>query len=166
MDRFTTEKRSEVMSKIRSKNTKLEIYVRHLLFERGFRYRLNRKNLLGQPDIVLTKWKTVIFVNGCFWHAHQGCKKATIPETRADFWRQKLDGNRARDQREYATLLSMGWRVLVVWQCACLKTRSEALGTLMESFLRSTISFAEIGRDDVEGDPSTLTSEEDEVHQH
>ncbi len=119
--------------------------MRRLLFNRGFRFRLNRADLPGKPDIVLTKWKTVIFVNGCFWHAHQGCKKATMPETRTEFWRKKLEGNRARDLREYEELRNLGWRVLVVWQCACLKKRSECLVVLVDEFLRGNKTFDEIG---------------------
>ena len=150
MDRFSRAKRSEVMSRIRSKGTKPEIFVRHLLFERGFRYRLNRSDLPGKPDIVLPKWKTVVFVNGCFWHAHADCKKATVPETNVEFWTRKLETNKERDRREYDELISLGWRVLVVWQCACLKTRAETLGTLMERFLRGEASYEELGRREIE----------------
>ena len=158
MDHLTEVERSRNMAAIKSKNTKPEVFVRQIMFKRGFRYCLHKKDLPGKPDLVLPKWKTVVFVNGCFWHGHPGCKKATVPETRADFWKSKLEGNRERDRREYDLLLSMGWRVLIVWQCACLKTRSESLGILIENFLRGNEPIAEIGRKEL--DENTRTADE------
>lgn len=105
------------MSHIKNKNTKPEILVRRFLFANGFRFRLYRKDLPGKPDIVLPRYKTVIFINGCFWHGHPGCKYATIPETNREFWSNKISGNMERDKVTFSTLEKMGWRIIVVWQC-------------------------------------------------
>lgn len=115
-DNHTKEVRSKNMSHIRSKNTKPEEIVRKHLFSLGFRYRKNDKRLPGAPDIVLPKYKTVIFVNGCFWHKHD-CKRFAWPSSNEDYWRPKILGNAARDQHNYELLRSMGWKVLVVWEC-------------------------------------------------
>ncbi len=116
-DVFTPEKRSEVMSLVRSKNTKPELFVRSLLHRMGYRFRLHRKDLPGKPDIVLPKYRAVIFVHGCFWHQHPGCKKATLPKQNAEFWKDKLEGNVRRDEQARHRLEEAGWRVLVVWEC-------------------------------------------------
>lgn len=105
------------MSKIKSKNTKPEVLVRKFLFSHGFRFRLHRKDLPGNPDIVLPKYKTAIFINGCFWHGHKDCKFATIPETNRDFWQAKISGNVARDNDSIERLEAAGWKVIVIWQC-------------------------------------------------
>lgn len=105
------------MARIKSKNTKPEILVRKFLFANKFRYRLHHKGLVGKPDIVLPKYKTVIFINGCFWHNHNDCKYASLPETNKEFWRNKIHGNAERDKSTYTKLESMGWRVIVIWQC-------------------------------------------------
>lgn len=114
------------MSRIRSRDTKPELFVRRLLFAQGFRYRLCRKDLPGRPDIVLKKYKTVVFVNGCFWHQHPGCARAVVPSSRREYWLPKLERNRARDARAYEELSALGWRVIVVWECAC-KMRFETV---------------------------------------
>lgn len=116
-DIFSTEKRSDVMSKIKSKNTKPEKVVRSLLFSLGYRFRLYVKDLPGKPDIVLPKYKTVILVNGCFWHGHEKCKDAGIPKTNSDFWYDKISKNKERDKRVSNELEQAGWKVLVVWEC-------------------------------------------------
>lgn len=116
-DIFSTEKRSDIMSKIRSKGTKPEIKLRKALFARGFRYRTNDKRLPGTPDIVLPKYGTVIFVNGCFWHHHPGCKIATTPKSNTEFWQNKIKRNRQRDLENYWKLGELGWEVIVVWEC-------------------------------------------------
>ena len=116
-DCFSLAKRSKIMSSIKAKDTKSELLVRSYLFRHGFRFRVNDKRLVGRPDIVLPKYKTVVFINGCFWHAHQGCKYFTLPKTNRPFWEQKLAKNRERDQRVCAQLLEKGYRVLVVWEC-------------------------------------------------
>ena len=112
------------MSHIRSKDTKPEVLVRRFLFASGFRFRLHRKDLPGKPDIVLPKYKTAIFINGCFWHGHPGCKYATIPETNREFWLSKISGNVERDKITYSRLAEFGWKVIEIWQCQ-LKTRTK-----------------------------------------
>lgn len=114
---FTIEQRSEVMSRIRSKDTKPEMVVRRHLHALGFRFRLHSSKLPGHPDIVLPKWHTVIFVNGCFWHRHEGCKTATMPKSNVEFWQAKFDRNVARDKKEHAALEAAGWHVIVIWEC-------------------------------------------------
>lgn len=119
-DTLTPEERSERMSRIRSQNTKPELWVRRLLHARGFRYRLHRKDLPGRPDLVLPKYDAVVFVQGCFWHAHH-CQKGRIPDTRADFWQAKFEGNKKRDARNARALRAAGWRVFTVWECELAK---------------------------------------------
>lgn len=126
MDRLTPEERSELMSKIRSKDTKPELIVRKHLHALGFRYRLHPKKLPGHPDICLPKYNTVVFVHGCFWHRHEGCKIATTPKSNVEFWETKFRRNVERDLRVREQLQQLGWRVLVVWECE-LKTRLPSL---------------------------------------
>ncbi|MBC2604240.1 very short patch repair endonuclease [Puniceicoccus vermicola] len=112
--------RSYNMSRIRSKNTKPELLVRSILHRLGYRFTVDgpkNKKLPGKPDIVLPKFKTVIFVHGCFWHGHAGCKNFRYPKTRTDWWKAKIDGNVQRDQRQQAELADMGWKVVVLWEC-------------------------------------------------
>ena len=109
--------RSENMARVKSKNTKPEIFLRKLLWHKGFTYRVNYKNLPGSPDIYLLKYKTAIFVNGCFWHMHENCKYSSIPKSNYEFWKNKLEGNVERDKKNYAQLESMGIKVIVVWGC-------------------------------------------------
>nr|WP_298056402.1 very short patch repair endonuclease [uncultured Lachnoanaerobaculum sp.] len=109
--------RSENMARVKSKNTKPEVYLRKLLWHRGFRYRLNYKSLPGSPDIYIPKYKAAIFVNGCFWHMHENCRYASIPKNNHDFWKNKLEGNVQRDKQNYIKLESMGINVIVVWGC-------------------------------------------------
>lgn len=106
-----------MMSGIRGKDTKPELLVRKYLHAQGFRYRLNDRSLPGTPDIVLPRWRTVIFVHGCFWHRHSGCRFAYTPKSRQDFWQKKFDNNISRDECAIANLKGAGWRVLVVWEC-------------------------------------------------
>lgn len=117
MDRLTKEQRHRCMSAIRGKNTKPEIVVRKFLFGRGFRYRLNYPRLPGHPDIVLRKYRTAIFVNGCFWHGHDNCKYYRLPKTNVDFWRKKVERNKKRDIEEQRQLASMGWHCITIWEC-------------------------------------------------
>lgn len=117
MDVHDKETRSYNMSRIRGVNTKPEETVRKYLFANGFRYRKNDRRFPGTPDIVLPRYKTVIFVNGCFWHVHQGCKDFFWPKNNAEFWKDKLGKNTERDQRNYALLEQQGWRVVIVWEC-------------------------------------------------
>jgi DNA mismatch endonuclease (patch repair protein) len=117
-DRLDKAKRSWNMSRIRGKDTKPEIAVRKILHAAGFRYRLHVKDLPGNPDIVLPKWKTAVFVHGCFWHRHDGCKDATIPKTRSEWWDEKLSKNKMRDTLNREALVRAGWRILIVWECS------------------------------------------------
>lgn len=125
VDKFSKETRSRVMSRIRGKDTKPEILVRSYLFSRGLRFRKNDKRYPGKPDIVLPKYNTVVFVHGCFWHQHEGCKYATMPKSNVDFWRNKFDRNKERDERNQKELEEMGWNVITVWECQLKKDRRE-----------------------------------------
>ena len=116
-DKLTPEQRHLCMSHIRGKDTKPEMFVRKALWQLGYRYRLNVADLPGRPDIVLPKYKTIIFVNGCFWHGHEGCKKFTVPETNRDFWMAKIERNRQRDLETFSALRVLGWNVITVWSC-------------------------------------------------
>lgn len=117
-DIVSPEKRSRNMSAIRSKNTKSEVYLRKLLFAQGYRYRIADKSVPGHPDIFLRKYNTAIFVNGCFWHRHPGCKYAYTPKSRVEFWQKKFDDNVRRDSAVKAELLEHGIKLLTVWECA------------------------------------------------
>jgi len=135
-DIFSKEKRSEIMSKVRSKNTKPEEIVRKYLFSKGFRYRKNVKSLKslpGTPDIVLPKYKTVIFVNGCFWHGHN-CPKGKLPETNREKWKEKIETNKKRDEKNYRLLKEFGWKVIIVWECQLKnrKIRNKTLDGLVD----------------------------------
>lgn len=116
MDVHSPEQRSFNMSRIRGKDTRPEMMVRGWLWANGYRYRLHRKDLPGKPDIVLPKYRAVIFVHGCFWHRH-GCRSTTTPESRRDFWQAKFKGNVQRDKDSQTKLVNQGWRVLVLWEC-------------------------------------------------
>lgn len=118
MDNKTKAERSLNMSRIRAKDTKPELTIRRLLFADGFRYRIHVKTLPGTPDLVLPKYRAVIFIHGCFWHGHDGCKYAKLPETHGEFWRDKISKNKERDQRVRQELVSGGWRVLTIWTCS------------------------------------------------
>lgn len=116
VDHLTHAKRSWNMSRIKSGNTKPEKVVRSLLHAMGYRFRLHRKDLPGKPDIVLPKYKTVIFIHGCFWHRHHGCKNATMPKTNTEFWEDKLSQNIDRDRKKHADIERLGWKVIVIWE--------------------------------------------------
>ena len=138
-DNLTKDVRHKNMSHIRSKNSKPEEIVRKYLFSQGFRYRKNDSRLPGKPDIVLPKYKTVIFVNGCFWHMHD-CKRFVWPSSNEDYWRPKILGNVARDQNNYEKLREMGWKVLVVWECELKKnTRNRVLMELISELHKRQI---------------------------
>lgn len=116
-DKFSPAQRSNCMSKVRSANTKPEIKVRKHLFSKGFRFRINVKSLPGTPDIVLPKYRTCIFINGCFWHGHKGCKLYTVPETNTEFWVEKVARNQERDLVNNQRLESLSWNVITIWEC-------------------------------------------------
>ena len=125
MDVHSKETRSYNMSRIKGKETKPEVIVRKFLFSQGFRYRKNDKRYPGTPDIVLPKYRTVIFVNGCFWHKHEGCKYFVWPENNKEFWKNKIEANVERDNRNYELLKELGWNVIVIWECELKKKRRE-----------------------------------------
>ncbi len=116
-DRFSERQRSYVMSRVSSKNTKPEIFIRRSLHRLGYRFRIHVPDLTGRPDVVLPKFRSLIFVNGCFWHRHRGCSKATTPRTNQSFWMDKFERNKRRDRRNYEILRKAGWKVLLVWEC-------------------------------------------------
>ena len=116
-DKLTPEKRSWNMSRIKGKDTKIEVEVRKYLFSKGYRFRKNDKRYPGKPDIVLPKYHVAIFVHGCFWHRHEGCKDATTPKTRTEFWLEKFDKNVKNDQIKQNKLREPGWKVIVIWEC-------------------------------------------------
>lgn len=136
MDSLSPEQRARTMSRIKGRNTGPELLVRKLLHRMGFRFRLHARELPGTPDIVLPKYRAVIFVNGCFWHGHEGCPRATIPETRRDFWIKKITSAKERDRKAEAALTATGWRVLTLWQCELKNTA--ALEEHLRAFLGGT----------------------------
>lgn len=134
-DVFSKEKRSEIMSRIKGGNTKPELIVRSLLHRLGYRFRLHRKDLPGKPDIVLPRHKKVVFVNGCFWHGHEGCKRSSIPSSNTEFWETKIKKNIERDKTKIRELKRLGWKVLIIWQCR-IKDTDKVIATL-EKFMNS-----------------------------
>ena len=124
--------RSYNMSQIKSKNTKPELIVRKFLFSKGFRYRLHDKNLPGKPDIILTKYKTIIFVHGCFWHGHDNCKYFVVPKSRTEWWLNKINHNKEKDIENQMLLTQDGWKIIVIWECELKKNvREENLKNLI-----------------------------------
>jgi DNA mismatch endonuclease, patch repair protein len=130
MDVHEPEVRSYNMSQIKGKDTKPEMLVRKFLFSKGFRYRLHVKNLPGKPDIVLPTYKTVIFVHGCFWHGHEGCKYFVVPKTRTDWWLNKIKNNMSNDEKAIINLRKQHWKIIVLWECD-LKTANVEQSLLM-----------------------------------
>jgi DNA mismatch endonuclease, patch repair protein len=121
VDHLTPEYRSRLMSRVRSKDTRPELVVRKLVYSMGFRYRLHRADLPGRPDLVFASRRRIIFVNGCFWHRHEGCKRASFPKSRTEFWKNKFEANVARDRRVNRELCDDGWNVLTIWECETFK---------------------------------------------
>lgn len=124
-DVYSREIRSFNMSRIKGKDTKPEMLVRKFLFSQGFRYRLHDKKLPGKPDVILPKYKTVIFVNGCFWHGHQDCKYFVVPKTRTEWWLNKISTTIANDKKVVGSLQNDGWKTIVIWECELKKEKSE-----------------------------------------
>lgn len=135
-DHLTPEQRSWNMAQIKGKNTKPELIVRSILHRMGYRFRLHRKDLPGKPDIVLPKYQTVIFVHGCFWHRHEGCKFATTPKSNESFWLQKFERNVKRDQLNYERLAELEWHVVVIWECQA--KRADQLQSFLNENIRKT----------------------------
>ena len=140
-DVHSPETRSFNMSQIKGKNTKPEELVRRYLFSHGFRYRKNASTLPGKPDIVLPKYKTCIFVNGCFWHKHEGCRYFVWPKNNAEFWKKKITGNVERDLRQQNELRLLGWNVVVIWECELKKDRfNETMASVTDN-LRNNVTI-------------------------
>lgn len=148
MDTVDKATRSRIMASVGQRDTGPEVILRRTLHRLGLRYRLHDKKLPGSPDLVFPRFNAVIFVHGCFWHVHKGCKFATKPSSRKEFWNEKFKDNKKRDKRNYKTLLKSDWRVLVVWECA-IKGKKEAgldkLGKNVVGWLKSNEQYAEIG---------------------
>lgn len=136
-DNKTKKSRSYNMSRIKGKGTKPEELVRKYLFSKGFRYRKNDKRLPGSPDIVLPKYRTVVFINGCFWHKHEGCKYFVWPKDNAEFWKEKIQANATRDERKKQELVSQGWKVITVWECELKKDRRDETLASLESLIKT-----------------------------
>lgn len=135
-DHLTTEQRHRNMSAIRAKNTKPEIVVRKFLWSHGFRYRVNHRRLLGKPDIVMRRLGVCIFINGCFWHGHEGCRYFVIPKTRTEWWTEKFRRNLERDARVRQELEALGWHVITIWECELKPANRDATLLRLLSLLR------------------------------
>ena len=147
MDTKSPQQRHKNMAAIRSADTKPEMTVRRWLHSRGFRYRLNHRGLPGHPDIVLRKYRTCIFVNGCFWHGHEGCRYFRLPKTNIDFWRTKIERNRERDRRDYQALARLGWHTIVIWECSLRPAalRRRTLESLEQTLYHIYLADREVG---------------------
>lgn len=139
-DVHSKETRSYNMSRIKGKNTKPEMLVRKFLFSKGFRYRLHDKKLPGNPDIILPKYKTVIFVHGCFWHGHEGCKYFVIPKTRTEWWLNKINGNITNDQKKQMALKEGGWKIINVWEC---ELKSQQVNKTLDKLLQNIVCVSD-----------------------
>ena len=135
-DTLSTAERSERMSRVRSKDTRPELFVRRLLFSTGYRYRLHLRSVPGTPDIVFPSRKKAIFVHGCFWHRHWECRNTRLPKSKLEFWKPKLEGNKARDTQKQRELLKAGWQFLIIWEC---EIRDDALRNRLRSFLEEEV---------------------------
>lgn len=139
-DKVSKEIRSYTMSQVKSENTKPELIVRKFLFSKGLRYRVNDKRLPGKPDLVFPKYKTVIFVNGCFWH-HHDCRTSLTPKSNTDFWNEKIKKNIRRDTKNYEDLKKLGWKIIVVWECELTnKKRKDTLRIVFEQLTSTNLN--------------------------
>lgn len=136
-DIFSANKRTEIMKKVRTKDTGCELVVRKMIYAMGYRYRLHKKSLPGKPDIVFGARKKVIFVNGCFWHGCKKCSRSKLPTSNQSFWKKKIQGNMDRDKRIYKQLKMLGWDYLNIWQCEIRKRNNERLIVRIRQFLES-----------------------------
>ena len=160
---MTKEQRHCCMSAIPGKGTKPEIVVRRFLFSRGFRYRLNHPRLPGHPDLVLRKYRTVIFVNGCFWHGHEGCKHFRLPKTNVEFWQNKINKNKKRDIIEQQKLAEMGWHCITIWECQLKQNiRNKTLESLAYTLNRIFLEDRKINIYSVHEDDETSSAAEPE----
>lgn len=160
-DTMTPEQRHRTMAAIHGKNTKPEMIVRKFLWNNGFRYRLNHPRLPGKPDIVLRKYRTCIFVNGCFWHKHEGCRHYLMPKTNSDFWSQKMIRNQQRDKEVQHKLARMGWHCIIIWECQ-LKTncRETTLKSLELTLNKIYLNDRRIKSYEPNGPDTSLVAEE------
>ncbi|WIW95469.1 very short patch repair endonuclease [Altererythrobacter rubellus] len=152
VDIVDRETRSRMMSGIRGKDTKPEIVVRKLLHSQGFRFRLHRKDLPGRPDIVLPKYRTAVFINGCYWHGHEDCHLFRIPKSRPDFWSEKIETNRSRYTRNQAALAASGWKIVILWECAISKSKRLDPHKLIEEIKNAITSDAPVS--EIRTDPA------------
>ena len=139
-DTKSKEERRKNMAAIKSKNTKPELIVRKYLFSQGFRYRINVSSLAGKPDIVLSKYRTAIFINGCFWHLHKDCKYFVWPKDNAEYWKNKILGNVERDKRNYDSLIAAGWKVIIIWECQLKHAKEETLTELVKDIREGRVN--------------------------
>ena len=144
-DILSKEQRHQCMSNIRGKNTKPELIVRKFLFSKGLRFRLHRKDLPGNPDIVLPKYKTVVFINGCFWHGHEGCKYYRLPKSNVEFWESKITNNKNRDVLNEIKLRELGWKVIRIWECEIrrVQDRNKSLERLYNQIVKKDTRYNE-----------------------
>lgn len=164
MDKLTKEQRHRNMAAIHGKNTKPEILVRKFLFSRGFRYRLNHPRLPGHPDIVLKKYRTCIFINGCFWHGHEGCRYYRLPKTNVDFWKNKIEQNKIRDKKEQRQLANMGWHCITVWECQLKPlVRDQTLESLAYTLNHIYLEDREVKTNQVTEQPDSLMAAEPNI---
>lgn len=141
--------RSRIMARVRGRDTKPELALRHALHRRGIRYGLHNRRLPGKPDLVFRRFKAVCFVNGCFWHRHVGCRYAVTPKTRSRFWIEKFDANVRRDRRNLAELTASGWRVAIVWECALREATATVVAAQIEAWLATALPTFETATPDV-----------------
>ena len=144
-DTMTPEQRSRCMSAVKGKDTKPEMMVRKYLFSKGLRFRLHVRSLPGNPDIVLPKYKTVVFINGCFWHGHEGCKYYRLPKSNVEFWESKITNNKNRDVLNEIKLEKLGWRVIRIWECEIrrVQDRNQSLERLYNQIVKRSIRYDE-----------------------
>lgn len=161
-DVMTTEQRSRCMAAIKGKDTMPEMIVRKYLFSRGLRFRIQVRKLPGNPDIVLPKYKTVIFVNGCFWHGHEGCRYFRLPKSNVEFWKAKIERNVARDVRNEAELKALGWRVVRVWECE-IKTVAERKEYLKRLYDR-IVNLVQLYPNESDTDETSIAAEPKSEH--
>ena len=143
VDIVDTPTRSRMMSAIRGANTRPEVAFRKALHALGLRFRLHDRMLLGRPDIVLPRWKAAVLIHGCFWHQHRGCRYATTPATRSEFWQAKFEANRARDERALAALAAAGWRTATIWECALRHNQAPKVAARLKEWLNTESQFFE-----------------------
>lgn len=159
--------RSRMMANIKGKNTKPELLIRSLLHAQGFRFRIHRKDLPGKPDIVLPKYKAIIFIHGCFWHGHENCRLFKLPASRTEFWEAKIFKNQENDLKAKELLLNSGWRICTIWECAIRQSKKDpvALVDLLTTWLKSSAAYLEIDEQMINKKRETIlpSSSESEV---